>query len=50
MKAWIFYYGIAVPADRPIRSHAELKGKTIGVTNMASAGWPARAPRGPPSS
>jgi NitT/TauT family transport system substrate-binding protein len=45
VKAKIFYtayqtsgYGIAVPVDSPIRSHADLKGKTIGVTNMASAG------------
>jgi NitT/TauT family transport system substrate-binding protein len=45
VKAKIFYtayqtsgYGIAVPADSPIKSHAELKGKTIGVTNMSSAG------------
>ena len=27
-----------MPADSPIKSHAELKGKTIGVTNMSSAG------------
>ena len=45
VKAKIFYtayqtsgYGIAVPADSPIKSHADLKGKTIGVTNMSSAG------------
>jgi NitT/TauT family transport system substrate-binding protein len=45
VKAKIFYtayqtsgYGIAVPADSPIKTHAELKGKTIGVTNMSSAG------------
>jgi NitT/TauT family transport system substrate-binding protein len=31
-------YGIAVPADSPIKSFAELKGKRIGVTSMASAG------------
>jgi NitT/TauT family transport system substrate-binding protein len=31
-------YGIAVPADSPIQKHADLKGKTIGVTNMSSAG------------
>ena len=31
-------YGIAVPADSPIKTHAELRGKTIGVTNMSSAG------------
>lgn len=33
-----FGYGIAVPADGPIRDFADLKGKTIGVTSMASAG------------
>jgi NitT/TauT family transport system substrate-binding protein len=31
-------YGIAVPADSPIKSFADLKGKRIGVTSMASAG------------
>ncbi len=31
-------YGIAVPADSAIQKHADLKGKTIGVTNMSSAG------------
>jgi NitT/TauT family transport system substrate-binding protein len=31
-------YGIAVPVDSPIKTHAELRGKTIGVTNMSSAG------------
>jgi len=31
-------YGIAVPADSPIRSFDDLKGKRIGVTSMASAG------------
>ena len=31
-------YGIAVPADSPVKSFAELKGKRIGVTSMASAG------------
>ena len=31
-------YAIAVPADSPIQKLADLKGKTIGVTNMASAG------------
>jgi NitT/TauT family transport system substrate-binding protein len=31
-------YGIAVPADSPIQTHADLKGKTVGVTNMSSAG------------
>jgi NitT/TauT family transport system substrate-binding protein len=31
-------YGIAVPDDSPIKTFADLKGKTIGVTSMASAG------------
>jgi NitT/TauT family transport system substrate-binding protein len=31
-------YGIAVPDDSPIQTFADLKGKTIGVTSMASAG------------
>ena len=31
-------YGIAVPADSPIKQFADLKGKRIGVTSMASAG------------
>jgi NitT/TauT family transport system substrate-binding protein len=31
-------YGIAVPADSPIRKMADLKGKTIGVISMGSAG------------
>ena len=31
-------YGIAVPDDSPIRTFADLKGKKIGVTSMASAG------------
>jgi NitT/TauT family transport system substrate-binding protein len=31
-------YAIAVPAESPIQKLADLKGKTIGVTNMASAG------------
>lgn len=31
-------YAIAVPADSPIQKLSDLKGKTIGVTNMASAG------------
>ncbi|MEA2930867.1 MAG: NitT/TauT family transport system substrate-binding protein [Hyphomicrobiales bacterium] len=31
-------YGIAVPEDSPIRTFADLKGKKIGVTSMASAG------------
>jgi NitT/TauT family transport system substrate-binding protein len=45
IKAKIFYtayqtngYGLAVPADSPIQKAAELKGKNIGVTNLASAG------------
>jgi NitT/TauT family transport system substrate-binding protein len=45
VKGKIFYtayqsfgYGIAVPADSPIKDFADLKGKTIGVTSMASAG------------
>lgn len=45
VKAKIYYtayqtnaYGLAVPADSPIQKAAELKGKTIGVTNLASAG------------
>ena len=45
IKAKIFYtayqtngYGLAVPADSPIQKAAELKGKIIGVTNLASAG------------
>lgn len=31
-------YGLAVPADSPIHSVADLKGRTIGVTSMSSAG------------
>jgi NitT/TauT family transport system substrate-binding protein len=31
-------YGIAVPADSPIKTVADLKGKKIGVTSQASAG------------
>jgi NitT/TauT family transport system substrate-binding protein len=45
IKAKIFYtayetngYGLAVPADSPIQKASDLKGKIIGVTNMASAG------------
>jgi NitT/TauT family transport system substrate-binding protein len=45
VRAKLFYtayetngYGLAVPVDSPIQKAAELKGKTIGVTNMASAG------------
>jgi NitT/TauT family transport system substrate-binding protein len=45
VKIKVFYtayqtpgYAIAVPADSPIQKLGDLKGKTIGVTNMASAG------------
>ena len=45
VKAKIFYtayqtngYGIAVPADSPIQSPSELRGKSIGVISLASAG------------
>jgi NitT/TauT family transport system substrate-binding protein len=45
VKAKFFYtayqgniYGIAVPADSPVKTIADLKGKKIGVTSMASAG------------
>jgi NitT/TauT family transport system substrate-binding protein len=45
VKAKFFYtayqgniYGIAVPADSPVKTVADLKGKKIGVTSMASAG------------
>lgn len=45
VKAKIFYtayqsfgYGIAVPVDSPIKDFVDLKGKTIGVISMASAG------------
>lgn len=31
-------YGIVVPVDSPIKTFADLKGKSIGVTSMASAG------------
>jgi NitT/TauT family transport system substrate-binding protein len=31
-------YGVAVPADSPVQSMADLKGKTIGVTSMGSTG------------
>ena len=31
-------YGIAVPEDSPVKTFADLKGKRIGVTSMASAG------------
>jgi NitT/TauT family transport system substrate-binding protein len=47
VKAKIYYtayqgniYGIAVPADSPIHKIADLKGKTIGVISMGSAGVP----------
>jgi NitT/TauT family transport system substrate-binding protein len=33
-------YGIAVPADSPVHKIADLKGKTIGVISMGSAGVP----------
>jgi NitT/TauT family transport system substrate-binding protein len=45
IRARIFYtayetngYGLAVAVDSPIKKAADLKGKTVGVTNMASAG------------
>ncbi|MBI3710390.1 MAG: ABC transporter substrate-binding protein [Proteobacteria bacterium] len=45
VKAKVFYtayqgniYGIAVPADSPIKTFADLKSKKIGLTSMASAG------------
>jgi len=45
VKAKIFYtayqtngYGLAVPAESPIQNPAELRGKSIGVTSLASAG------------
>jgi NitT/TauT family transport system substrate-binding protein len=45
VKAKVFYttyqsftYGIAVPADSPIKTFTDLKGKTIGVISMASGG------------
>ncbi|HEY0441486.1 MAG TPA: ABC transporter substrate-binding protein [Xanthobacteraceae bacterium] len=31
-------YGIMVPVDSPVKTFADLKGKNIGVTSMASAG------------
>jgi NitT/TauT family transport system substrate-binding protein len=31
-------YGIAVPADSPVRRFEDLRGKRVGVTSMASAG------------
>jgi len=45
VKAKFFYtayqgniYGLAVPADSPVKSIADLKGKRIGVISMASGG------------
>ncbi|HYM29886.1 MAG TPA: ABC transporter substrate-binding protein [Candidatus Cybelea sp.] len=45
VKAKVYYtayqgniYGIAVPADSPIKTEADLRGKNIGVTSMSSAG------------
>ncbi len=45
LKAKIYYtayqgniYGIAVPAESPIQTIADLKGKTLGVISMGSAG------------
>src|SRR6185437_6397468 len=45
VKALNFYtayqgniYGIMVPEDSPVKTFTDLKGKTIGVTSMASAG------------
>lgn len=45
VKAKVFYtayqsniYGLAVPVDSPIKSFADLKGKSIGVTTMGSGG------------
>jgi NitT/TauT family transport system substrate-binding protein len=45
IKAKVYYtayqgniYGIAVPQDSPIHSVAELRGKSIGVISMSSAG------------
>ena len=47
VKAKIYYtpyqrniYGIAVPQDSPIQKITDLKGKTIGVISMGSAGIP----------
>jgi len=41
-------YAIAVPVDSPIQKLSDLKGKTIGVTNMASAASSSRARSPPP--
>ena len=45
VKTQVFYtafrrniFGLAVPADSTIKAYADLKGKKIGVTSMASAG------------
>ena len=45
IKAKVFYtayqgniYGIAVPADSPVQKMTDLKGKSIGVISMSSAG------------
>ena len=45
VKMKVFYtayqgniYGIEVPADSPIKSFSDLKGKKIGVASMASGG------------
>lgn len=45
IRAKVFYtayqgniYGIAVPQDSPVQKMADLRGKTIGVISMASAG------------
>jgi NitT/TauT family transport system substrate-binding protein len=47
IRAKIFYtayqgniYGIAVPVDSPVQKIVELKGKSIGVTNMGTGGVP----------
>ena len=47
VKAKIYYtayqgniYGIAVPAESPIQKITDLKGKSIGVTNMGTGGVP----------
>jgi len=46
VRAKVFYtayqkntYGIRVPAESPIKTFADLKGKRIGVTSMASGGF-----------
>src|SRR5262249_17925258 len=47
VKGKIFYtayqgniYGIAVPEDSPVHKIVDLKGKTVGVISMGSAGVP----------